>query len=250
MSPRELGEIFDAVESGIAQFKEGENWVKRRDAADVLGLGARDILLALRRGSTDADPDVALVSKQIVEAIKHDLGADLSSIELELASQRRTLGIHQTDSVSSSAPSGGDRSTDGASPQTIRKWLTALAEREKGTVEGEGARLAIQIPLQAGRSQKVFIETGQKDSSGEDVIVLYTLCGAPEAKMYGSALESNARLSHAAFALLKRGEEQTLILVSRRRLAGLSQSAFETDLLYIARKGDQAEGQLQAGDKY
>jgi hypothetical protein len=245
--PRELSETLEAIDAAIEQFDKGENWIKRRDAADVLSLAMREIVLAAHRGATDEDPDVSMACKQMLQTLQQDLTADPNRIGPEVAAQRRTLSIHHV--AAAGTPGSAAQSPD-ATPEDVREWLDHLA-REAGTkVETDGGRLMIALPLKGGRTQRVIIDMAQSDAAEEAKILVYTLCGPAEPGVYQRALESNAKLSHAAFALLTRGDKMMLILVSRRRLSGLTRETFISDIRYIARKGDQAEEQLHPHDKH
>lgn len=249
MAAVEITDCLIAVDAALQQFEKGDNWIKRRDAADILNIAARQIVSAARRGAEDADPDVAQACKALLATLTEDLSSDPDRIAHDIAAQRRTLSLHHGASASTPETSerGGGTTISGA---VLRNWLKELAERERGEIEGEGDRLVITLSMQRGRSQRVHIDLPQNEGDGEATVLVYTVCGPPEPEVYARALESNARLSHAAFALLGRREDPRLILLSRRRLAGLSKDAFVSDVHYIARKGDQAEAQLHGEDKY
>ena len=240
-SPESTG-TPDGVDSVLHQYEHGSNWVERRDAADALTLTAREIISALRRGAEDKDPDVSHASRKALETLKSDQEADPAQVKTDIDAMRRTLRIeHGT---------GQESATDVSTPDDIRGWLLEFAESKKAQLEGERDKFTVTLQLQQGRTQKVYIDIDERDSSGEPLILLYTVCGPPRPEVYAKALQSNARLSHSAFALLKQGKQERLILVNRRRQRGLTSETLASDLLYLAKKGDQAETQLHEKDVF
>lgn len=233
---------LDGVKSVLRQYEQGSNWVERRDAADALTLTAREIILALRRGAEDKDPDVSHASRKALETLKSDQEADPAQVETEIAATRRTLRIGRN-IVQESA-------TDVPTPEDIKGWLLEFAESKKTQLKGERDKFTVTLQLRQGRTQKVYIDIDERDSSGEPIILLYTVCGPPRPEVYAKALQSNARLSHSAFALLKQGKQERLILVNRRRQRGLTSETLAKDLLYLAKKGDEAETQLHEKDVF
>lgn len=250
MPPENLTATLHGVEAALRQFETGSNWIERRDAIDVLGLCAREIGHALRAGAADSDPDVAHAASQLLLALKKDLTGSAEAAAIEIAAQRRAVqGALDSEPDEARESASGQGAGAAPSPAEIRRWLTELAEVHKAKVVGEGELLTVKFPLQGGRSQKVYVDLDEQDSAGEPLVLLYTVCGEPRPEVYPRALLANARLSHAAFALLRRAENERLIMVCRRRLAGLRQPAFASNMLYIAKKGDEAQAQLEAKGK-
>lgn len=246
-----LTDSLNSVEATIGQFEAGGNFIERRDAAETLAVIAREIVFALRRGSADSDPDVSHTCRQSIQAVTSDLTDGLESIEIEIVAAKRMLDHLRASSGGASGDEAKGASTGESRPAThdeIRRWLIDLAQEQKAPLEEKENRCILDIALQQGRRQKVYIDLGQRDSGGEELIILYTLCGPAQEKIFRGALKANARLSHAAFALHRTKNEETLILLGRRRLAGLTADALKDDVMYLARKGDLAEAQLLKGE--
>lgn len=235
-------DCLEGVAGAIRQFEQGSTWIERRDAADALALAAREILLAVRGGAIDADPDVSHACKQALAHIQSDLTSDLAGLEAELAQKKRTFALER-EAARPSADAGPTASD-------IQKWLKQVAAANRGEIETSGGHATITLAMAGGRHQKVHVDLEQTDSGGQRLVFMYTLCGATPASSYGKALESNASLSHAAFAILKQGEKETLILVCRRPMADMTERALANSLLYLANKGDRVESQLRSDDQY
>jgi len=255
MDNHDSSELTPEIQAYIRTLEGGSNWVERRDAANVITFIARNALHALRTASEDSDPDVSHVAKASISTLQEDFTIPLETLKTQLAGVRRTL---RTDKNSSSSGSKSDPNGDASgtamagtssepTTEEINGWLVDYAAANKGQLQSKDGKFELELPLLEGRSQKVFVDSTRKDSRGSAVVLIYTVCGPATEKLYSSALRSNASLSHAAFALLGKGEDQKLILASRRRLLGLTEGALLDDILYVAKKGDKAESQLTGG---
>jgi hypothetical protein len=241
----------DAIQPLVRQLTEGRNWVERRDAATALTLLAREALLALRTVAGDKDPDVAHSGNKGVETIGADLTTDLAALELELSGALRAYRADRgATSLDEGLGAAAAPAATGATQEDIATWLREIADRREGALEAKGTQFTLELKVGGERRQKIYVDTDKADSSGQPVVVTYTLCGAVEPKAYASALRSNTQLSHAAFGLIKREDRNLLVMVNRARLASLTREIFEDDLLYLARKGDRAEAQLQEQDSH
>ncbi len=232
------------LERLLQALKGGGSWVERRDAADALTLALREGILALRGAAGDPDPDVAHACEGALAAVREALKLDLERLSAAVQTHRRTQAAPAGTASAESAP------VSAATPAEIEGWIEALARTEGAELRREAGRLSLRLSLPGQRAQTVFIDLNQTDSAGEPLALLYTLCGPPEEWLLTRALELNARLSHAAFALLKRDERRMFILVSRRRRAGLTPEELAKDLRYLASVGDQAEAQLHGADRH
>ncbi len=254
----------------IGQLEAGANWVERRDAAATLTMMLREALLALRKGAEDKDPDVSHECKKSIEVVRSDLTGALKDIELELATALRAYQADmagskpmELDSGISGEVGGGagpasmgesgriaSGASRGATPENVVSWLKAIAEQRGGELRETEGQWAIEMKLSGDRKQVIFVDPLRKDSAGEAVAVMYTLCGPAEPKIFPMALKTNMQLSHAAFGVTKQGDQRLLALIGRRRIDELTRDSFEEILDYLAKKGDQAESQLQGEDEH
>lgn len=242
----------DTTEAFIRQLAGGRNWVERRDGAAALAMMAREAVLALRKAAQDKDPDVAHECRKSVETIAGDLTATLPELEMEIAAALRAYHADRGARSPAAAPGGAAAAgaPGGGEPtaEAIGAWLGEIVVKHGGQASQTEGKWLLELGVGRGRTQKLFVEADKTDSNGRGVIVVYTICGPAEAKVLRAALKSNMQLSHAAFGLMAQGEGHLLALQSRRRRAGLTREGLEEDLLYVARKGDQAEAQLQGAD--
>jgi hypothetical protein len=260
----------EITEALVRQIEGGANWVERRDAAAALTMMIREGLLALRKAAEDKDPDVSHECKKSVELVRSDLTGGLKDIELELAAALRAYRADLAGSKPMGIPpstpdgdegemagagvgegrSGGTAKSGGTTRAELESWVRAIAERRGGSVRETEGQWVVEIGLEGDRKQTIFVDPDRKDSAGEAVAVMYTLCGPAEPKIYSVALKTNMQLSHAAFGLTKQGEKRLLALIGRRRIDELTQESLEEILEYLAKKGDRAESQLQADDEH
>lgn len=232
------------------------NWIERGDAAKSLALIARESIHALRKASGDSDQDVSSAAKKALDALEKDSVGAAEQIDRVLADARRQ---HEKE-IGWRGDTGSDEAPESATPPPaqadppdsalVQKWLERFAKESGSRIQQSEDRIGMEISLAEGRTQKVFVDLNKTDSSKKPVILIYTVCGPANENVYKKALQSNAKLSHAAFALLDRKGETTLIMVSRRRLDGLNADTLADDVLYVARKGDDAEKQLHGEDKH
>jgi hypothetical protein len=267
VEPLDGTEITEAL---IGQMAGGANWVERRDAASTLTLIVRQSLLALRKMAEDKDPDVAHECKKSVATITSDLTASTLNLETELSGAMRTYradrgsssagltasrvagagAAHAGEAGGRSGAASGSGSAPGASRFDLEAWLRAMAKEQGGELKERDGQWAVEFRLSGERRQTIFVDPDRKDSSGQPVAVMYTLCGPAEPKVFAASLNANAQLSHAAFAMIKQGETRRLVLISRRRMAELTRENVAETLAYLAKKGDRAESQLQAEDEH
>ncbi len=253
-------EITDAL---VKQIEGGSNWVERRDAAAALTMMIRRGLLALRKSAEDKDPDVSHECKKSVELVRSDLTGATRDIELELAAALRAYladlaGSRPMEPEASTERASGEASSEvsgavasvGATRSDLEQWLKAIAESRGGSVRETEGQWAVEVSLDGDRKQTIFVDPDRKDSSGEAVAVMYTLCGPADPKIYSMALKTNMQLSHAAFGVTKQGEKRLLALIGRRRLSELTRESLSEILEYLAKKGDRAESQLQTDDEH
>lgn len=256
-----MGDRVDGTgiaETLIRQMNEGRNWVERRDAATALAMMVREALLALRKTAADKDPDVAHECQKSIETIGNELKIDLSTVEMELSGSLRAYhmdrggpgALREGSEEEREAEAEITRPTGAPSAVDVVEFMKEIARKRSGRVGSAGNHWYVELDLEGGRRQKIFVDPNKKDGAGEPIVILYTLCGPAEPKVYSTALKSNSQLSHAAFGLLKQGEKDVLALISRRRLSVMTENALEDDLLYLASKGDRAEKQLQGGDEF
>lgn len=256
-----MGEHLDPTaltEALIGRLNGGANWVERRDAATALTLMARLAQLALRRAAGDADPDVAHECKKSVAAIEADLKESPAAVEAELEAALRAWRADRGASswstaaadMPAAAVAGGAGPAAGATASELKQWLREIAARQGGELRETEGQWALDFRLGEMRRQTVFIDPGRRDSAGQPVAVMYTLCGPAEPRVFAASLQANAQLSHAAFATVGEGDHRRLVLISRRRMAELTRQNVAETLEYLAKKGDRAESQLQAEDEH
>ena len=246
-SEGESNNVFDGLSMALRKFREKTASKERRAWADALTLFGREVILALRQGEADTDTKVSDACKDSIKLLKKHFRGDLRRIEEDIASERWSLQFQSEDSSDGDDSGPAEEETSIAE---VREWLIGAAKSRNGVVKGSEEKLVIALPLKGGRSQKVFADLGETDSTGESTMLMYTLCGPPHPELYAKLLKYNSHLSRAAFALIRRDGKEMIILLCRRRISGLTPSSVAINLAYIARKGDQIEEKLGFEDKY
>lgn len=263
-----MGERLDGTqitEALVRRVETGSNWVERRDAATALTMMVREGLLALRKTAEDRDPDVAHECRKAVDTVQNDLKGALQDIEQELG---QALRAYRAD-LAGSQPGDPDAIAEGESPEAggekesparvwshqatrddLERWVRQIADSRRGDLREAEGQWKLEFALEGERRQTVFIDPSRKDSAGQDVAVMYTLCGPAEPQVYAKALKTNMQLSHAAFGIVDQKDSTLLALISRRRIGELTRDSLEETLVYLAKKGDRAESQLHADDAH
>lgn len=252
MSAAEDEAAVDSIDRLCERIQGGGTWIERRDTADALTLAARRVILSMRGGSIDPDPDVAHACAKAIGLFEADLKDTLGTVQQEVDAHERAFRMRTQASGSTGATTTQERTTVVPSVATrdeAAKWLQDLAVEDKAELSGSGVRFSIRLPVGEGRSQTVYIELDQADKAGEPMILIFTRCGIAEPRMFAKSLQINARLSHASFAMFKIEDKDEIILMARRRLNILTRQALHGDIRYIAGKGDKVEAQLHGGDE-
>ncbi len=251
MSAEEDAAAVDSIDRLSERIQGGGTWIERRDTADALTLAARRVILSMRGGAIDPDPDVAHACSKAIELFEADLKDTIGTIQHKVDAHERAFRMRAQASGPTGATTTQERTTvvpSVATREEAIKWLQELALEDKGELNGSGVRFSVRLPVGEGRWQTVYIELDQADKAGEPMVLIFTRCGVAEPRMYAKSLQINARLSHASFAMFKIEDKEEIILMSRRRLNILTRQSFAGDIRYIAGKGDKVEEQLHGSD--
>jgi hypothetical protein len=221
-----------AVEPLIAELRdraEGVRWA----AASLLGqLGderAIDPLIeALQR------PDMAAAA---ADALRTITGQDFGEDPRRWAAWRR--------GEPADAPASPDRIAPPLSDaELVRQAIGDLAEELTESGEVFIARLA----LKDGRHQSVRLNAAHKDSEGNGVILIETVCGPASSKHYEWALRQNLKLPFGAIAIRDIGGQPHFVMVNSLLRQTATPPEIRASVLNIARWGDAIEKALLKED--
>jgi len=104
------------------------------------------------------------------------------------------------------------------------------------------------VPLPGNRKQKVYITANRRDSDGEVIYQVYTICAEAQLLMYEPALRMNMDLDYGALAIKEIGGNDYMVIVDTQ-LAGTAQAReIEKSIITIAEAGDELENILTGED--
>ena len=172
-------EIVEELTKKLGNKQAG--WVTRRDAADALGLIAREALTALHEHSAEEDVDV----RTAVEKALQQCGA--------LAH--------------------GDAARKTPARFSLEELAQAVEKKGSRAVAPSGAGYIINCSLRGGRKQQVRHEPHQR-RDGVELVRVYTVCGPATDRAYGWALRANLNISQGALALADEDGKPHLVLMN------------------------------------
>ncbi|MBI4577943.1 MAG: hypothetical protein HY722_16905 [Planctomycetes bacterium] len=105
-----------------------------------------------------------------------------------------------------------------------------------------------EVKLVDGRKQGVYVREGRKDFEGEELIVVYTVCGTANPKNYENALRLNARISYGAVAIYDIDGKPCFVMTDSILAKNVSSAALRKSVLTLADKGDWLEKQISSED--
>ncbi|MFP4500851.1 MAG: hypothetical protein ACLFTT_07625 [Candidatus Hydrogenedentota bacterium] len=208
----------DMLDEALKRLADPDNgWVYRRDAADLLGRSAFRAISALAMHEDDADPDVR-------------------------AAVHSALGKART---------GLEHVEQGAAQPYSLKALAEYCHRPgKRDVQPDGDRYVIEVRLDDGRSQRVYLEALAQDEKHPLVRARSYCSKSPGAKLYRWAIRNNTRLHHCAFAVTEEDGEERLALVRCFRQDVVDPAQVKMAIKEITRYADWIENKLTGVDLY
>lgn len=114
----------------------------------------------------------------------------------------------------------------------------------------KGNRYAVKVSLPNGRSQRVRVDFGVKDSEGEPLVRLYTPCGKAGEERYEWALRNNMNLPYGAIAIARIEGERYFVMVNTYLRATVDPEDISKTLMTLAAKGDAVEKILTGEDRF
>ena len=190
-------------------------WVNRRDAVVELAETAEQAMEVLAEFAEDTDTDVRMAVTRALDELQR-----------------------------SAVPA-----VDAKSYPSLAEMTLALKKRGSRSVRQDGERFIIEIQLEEGRKQTVYIQP-YKRRDGADLLRVFTYCGAPTPEAYAWALRGNMRLAHCAIALHKLDGDEVFV-VTRTFLEGeASPRELKATVKEVAFYGDYIENRLTGLDEF
>jgi hypothetical protein len=193
-------------------------WVHRRDGAAKLGEIAAKALDALRQFGDEMDVDVR---RAVDDALENASGA-LQGVK----PVRRT------------------------SSYTLQEMAEGLADTEKRTVAPHEDGYVIQLELNDGRRQAVFV-LPHTLRDGAQTVRVYTRCGTPTAQSLEWALRANMKLSQGALAIRRTDDGKKEFVIINCFLANeLTPTELKDAVKRVGFYGDWVEQKLSDLDEF
>lgn len=146
-----------------------------------------------------------------------------------------------------------------------RKWLQTTSGTSQPVVDaadcvrqtgeylgvepsGSGDTFRFKVSLDGGRSQKVAVFFGRHDSSGDDLVIIYSECGPANPKHYETVLRKNLMIPAGAFAIRNIQDTATLVVVDTMYASSATPSLLAKKIENIAALADSVEKSLTQQD--
>jgi len=190
-------------------------WVARRDAAEALGKMAQQAVHSLTAHHDDPDMDVQMA-----------VDRSLKPLQVMLSSRPGSLRAY-----------------------TLKDLAFACEKRGVRTVETWESGFQITVRLREKRVQKVYLMS-HDSRDGRRLVRIYTHCGPATEEACKWALRANAKITHAAFALLHRDGEEHLVLVKNILKEEATRELVKRTVKEMAYYGDWLEEKLGGLDEF
>lgn len=193
----------------------GAGWVNRRDAVVELATTAERAMEVLAEFAEDGDTDVRMAVNKALDDLKKFAAPPVESKDYP----------------------------------SLPDMARTLEKKDSRTVTQQGDRFAIELQLDGGRKQTVYLQHHER-RDGTRLLRVFTYCGKPTEDVYPWALRANMKLTQSALALHKlEGEE--IFVVTRTFLDGeASPRELKATVKEIAFYGDFIEKRLTGQDDF
>jgi hypothetical protein len=157
----------------------------------------------------------------------------------DVAEWRKTLG----------APGASGPATE-RTELSDEELVRAATRDMDATLSGQGQRYAVQVRLDNGRRQQVYIDFGSKDAERAPLVRMYTLCGKADPARYEWALKNNMRLPYGAIGIATLEGKPCFAMVDAYLRATADPEDVAKSILNLAANGDMVEKVLTRKDNY
>lgn len=106
----------------------------------------------------------------------------------------------------------------------------------------------IIFPLPDNRKQKVFVTMGRRDSDGEEIYQIFTICVKADPSLYEFALKMNMEIDYGALAIKELYGEDYLVMVDTQLVRSAQPVEIEKSIITLAEIGDDIERILTGED--
>lgn len=114
---------------------------------------------------------------------------------------------------------------------------------------GSDKTYVFKLSLPEGRVQKVSVFFGREGAAGEDLVVIYSVCGPADAKHYEAVLRKNMTIPAGAFAIRDIGGQPNLVMVDTMLAETVTPSSLARQIEHIGSRADMVEQSLTKEDR-
>ena len=106
----------------------------------------------------------------------------------------------------------------------------------------------VVVPLPENRKQKVFVSTGRRDSDGEEIYQIFTICVKADSSLFEFALKMNMEIDYGALAITELYGEDYLVMVDTQLARSAQPIEIEKSIITLAEIGDDLERVMTGED--
>jgi len=114
----------------------------------------------------------------------------------------------------------------------------------------DGNRMVARVPLPNGRFQTVWIQIVTSQTTGHELVEIFSIAGTAVAAEYERVLKLNAKLSHGAIAIDEIDGQNRFVLVNNYPRATCDPEEVRSSVVMIAAEADAIEKRLSNEDRY
>lgn len=150
--------------------------------------------------------------------------------------------------VAASMMSGdfGDLAPAAVDPKAV---IRSVAQAADYTLDESGELWQITVPLRALRKQRVTVDFGQRDPSGNPMVAFWSICGPAAEKNAMLLLRYNTQMLHGAFAVRDVAGASKVVLQANQLANTLDPLSVSRILSAIAWQADKVEQRLVGNDE-
>ena len=134
----------------------------------------------------------------------------------------------------------------------VREVLSVLirdfTEGTKITYSETEEGFELIVPLPGERKQKVFITADRRDSDGEELFQVFTICAEANPDLFAFALKLNMEIDYGAIAIKEIYGKDHLVIVDTQLVRTAQPVEIEKSVITLAEVGDDIEQILTGED--
>lgn len=142
------------------------------------------------------------------------------------------------------------RHIDGGSTLSDGALITAATRDLPVTVTETDGNYTIDVALNEGRAQRIWIDFSRKDLNGRPMVQLCTPCGDADPAQYEDALKLNMSIPYGAIALALLDEKLCFAMVDAYLRETVHPQDIAESIMSLARHGDSVENSLSSEDRF